>query len=196
VALTIRKHPHIEPALEVICGPMFSGKTEEIVRQVRRAEIGRLGVRVFFPSQDSRSPLARIIARSGQTTEAIRVGAAAEILQIVRDDVDVVAIDEAQFFDEDLVAVVHDLLQSGRRVVVAGLDLDFAARPFGPMPYLLALADRVDKLAAVCVRCGSPHATRTQRLVDGRSASAGAPIVLVGDSDLYEARCLRCYEPP
>jgi thymidine kinase len=175
---------------------MFSGKTEEIVRRVRRAEIGRLGVRVFFPSQDSRSPLARIIARSGQTTEAIRVGAAAEILQIVRDDVDVVAVDEAQFFDEDLVAVVQELLNGGRRVIVAGLDLDFAARPFGPMPYLLALADRVDKLAAVCVRCGSPHATRTQRLVDGKSASAGAPVVLIGDRDLYEARCLRCYEPP
>jgi thymidine kinase len=189
-------HPHFQPVLEVICGPMFSGKTEEVVRRVRRAEIGRLGVRVFFPSQDTRSPLARISARSGQTTEAIRVGAASDILNLVSDEIDVVAIDEAQFFDEDLVAVVQDLLSSGRRVIVAGLDLDFAGRPFGPMPYLLALADRVDKLAAVCVRCGSPYATRTQRLVDGKNASAATPVVLVGNGDYYEARCIRCYEPP
>jgi thymidine kinase len=175
---------------------MFSGKTEEVVRRVRRAEIGRLDVRVFFPSQDSRSPLTRIIARSGQATEAVRVVAASDILDLLREDVDVVAIDEAQFFGEDLVAVVQELLRAGRRVIVAGLDLDFAARPFGPMPYLLALADRVDKLAAVCVRCGSPNATRTQRLVDGRSASASTPVVLVGDGDYYEARCVSCYEPP
>ncbi len=194
--MTSRVDPHFQPVLEVICGPMFSGKTEEVVRRVRRAEIGRLRVRVFFPSQDIRSPLERIIARSGQATEAERIGTAAEIIERVGTGVDVVAIDEAQFFDEDLVDVVQELLRAGRRVIVAGLDLDFAARPFGPMPYLLALADRVDKLSAVCIRCGSPWATRTQRLIDGRPASNAAPVVLVGDGDHYEARCVRCYAPP
>jgi thymidine kinase len=188
--------PHFQPVLEVICGPMFSGKTEEVVRRVRRAEIGRLGVRVFFPAQDTRSPLAKIIARSGQATEAIQVRSASDILDRIADDIDVVAIDEAQFFDEDLVDVVQELLKGGRRVIVAGLDLDFAARPFGPMPYLLALADRVDKLSAVCVCCGSPHATRSQRLVDGWSISTESPVVLVGDRDHYEARCARCYQRP
>lgn len=182
--------------LEVITGPMFCGKTEELIRRVRRAEIGRLGVQIFYPARDTRPPRQRVLSRNGLAVDAAQVQCAGEILARVEAGTDLVAVDEAQFFEAELVEVVTALVDSGRRVIVAGLDLDFAARPFGPIPALLALADRVDKLTAVCMRCGSAFATRTQRLIDGAPAGKDSPQILIGDREWYEARCHDCYQPP
>lgn len=187
------------PRLELIAGPMYSGKTAELVRRVHLAEIARLNVRVFRPQVDTRSPDAAVLSRSGARTRAVVLERAHELLRYVESMTDVVAIDEASFFDDDLEAVVLRLLRDRRRVIVAGLDLDFAARPFGPLPRLLALADTVDKLTAVCMVCHSLYATRSQRLVDGQPARPESPQVLierVSSRVEYQARCAACYVPP
>lgn len=196
--LPLRPHVYY---LEMIVGPMFSGKSEELIRRVRRAMIAEQQVQVFYPAQDTRANNGSIASRNGLTVVAEQVAAIADC----RDRLfslphlpDVVGFDEAQFFDAGLVPLVEELLVNGVRVIIAALDLDFAGRPFGPViPHLLAMADRVDKLTAVCAVCGSEAAVRSQRLVDGRPATKDSPLVLVGDSaEGYEARCLRCYEPP
>ncbi len=192
--------PHVY-YLEMIVGPMFSGKSEELIRRVRRAMIAEQQVQVFYPAQDTRANNGSIISRNGLTVVAEQVDQAAacrERLFALPRLPDVVAFDEAQFFDAGLVPLVEALIGGGVRVIVAALDLDFAGRPFGPaIPHLLAMADRVDKLTAVCAVCGSEAAVRSQRLVDGRPAAKDSPLVLVGDrAEGYEARCLRCYEPP
>ncbi len=187
------------PRLEAIVGPMYCGKSAELIRRVHLAEIARLGVRVFRPTLDTRAPEASVSSRNGMRAAAIPVARAAEIFDHVDASVDLVAIDEAEFFDAGVEGVVRELLASGRRVVVAGLDLDFAAQPFGPLPRLLSLADSVDKLTAVCMVCHSLFATRTQRLVDGAPAPARSPLILVDQSDTrveYQARCVGCYQPP
>ena len=182
--------------IELICGSMFSGKTEELLRRIRRAEIARRKIQVFKPLIDDRYGLKRVASHSGIAREdAIIIRNAVEILQHVKESTEVIAIDEIQFFDWTVADVCSTLAQQGRRVIGAGLDQDFRGEPFGPMPLLLALAERVDKLHAICVNCGA-EASRTQRLIDGRPARYDDPVILVGGSESYEARCRKCHEVP
>ncbi len=182
--------------VELICGSMFSGKTEELLRRVRRAEIARQKVQIFKPSLDNRYGVSRIASHNGVFREdAIVVAHAREILERVEGDTTVVAIDEVQFFDWTIADVCQHLANQGIRVICAGLDLDFRGEPFGPVPLLMAQAERVDKLHAICVRCGA-EASRTQRLIDGRPAHYDDPVILVGASEVYEARCRHCHEVP
>jgi len=181
--------------VEAICGGMFSGKTEELIRRVRRAQIAKQKVQVFKPALDNRYSIAKITAHSGLDLEAQSVRKAEEILELVQPKTSVVAIDEAQFFDHQLADVCRTLADSGKRVIVAGLDMDFRGEPFDPVPHLMAEAEMVDKLQAICVICGDV-ASRSQRLIDGCPASYDDPIILVGASEAYEARCRHCHEVP
>jgi thymidine kinase len=181
--------------IELICGSMFSGKTEELLRRVRRAEIARQQVQVFKPKLDDRYDLTQVYSHDGLHWEAETIEQAEEILEKLRPGTTVVAIDEAQFMDWSVADVARILADRGLRVIVTGLDLDFRGEPFGPMPLLLAEAEMVDKLQAICVRCGAP-ASRTQRLINGRPAGYDDPIILVGASEVYEARCRDCHEVP
>ncbi len=174
--------------IEVITGGMFSGKSEELVRRLRRALIARQKIKVFKPLLDSRHPPEMLVTRDNRKLAAESVESAPALLERVGDDIEVVGIDEAQFFDEGLEAVATELADRGVRVVIAGLDQDYRRRAFGPMPKLMALAEHVDKMHAVCVRCGST-AHYSQRI------SGGAEQVQVGDTDLYEARCRSCFVP-
>lgn len=179
--------------IEVICGSMFSGKTEELIRRVRRAEYARQRVQVFKPIIDDRFAVEKVYSHSGLNRGALPVQDSGSILQALEDGTEVVAIDEAQFFDPGIVDLCRRLAESGKRVICAGLDLDFRAEPFGPMPQLMAEAESVDKLQAICLVCGAP-ASRTQRLVDGRPARYSDPIILVGATESYEARCRAHHE--
>jgi thymidine kinase len=181
--------------IELICGSMFSGKTEEMIRRVRRAEIAKQKVQVFKPALDDRYASESLASHNGVRREATPVQEAGEILRLLQPDTTVVAIDEAQFFDWALSLVCNQLAGQGLRVILAGLDMDFRGEPFGPIPLLMAEAEQVDKLHAICVVCGSP-ASRTQRLIDGRPAQYDDPIILVGGSESYEARCRRHHEVP
>ena len=190
---------HCQPSggwLELICGSMFCGKTEELLRRIRRAEIARKKVQLFKPQIDNRYGMERVASHSGIAREdAIVVQTAEEIVAHLRDDTEVVAIDEVQFFDWTIAEVCTHLADQGRRVLLAGLDQDFRGDPFGPMPLLMALAERVDKLHAICVCCGD-SASRTQRLINGRPARYDDPVILVGGSESYEARCRLHHEVP
>ncbi|HEX8686791.1 MAG TPA: thymidine kinase, partial [Pyrinomonadaceae bacterium] len=174
--------------IEVIAGSMFSGKSEELIRRLRRARIARLKVQVFKPEIDVRFSRDHIVSHSEMRHESDAVRTAAEILELLRPDTEVVGIDEAQFFDNDLVDVVNALAARGVRVIVAGLDQDYTGRPFEPMPQLLAVAEYITKTHAICVRCGQP-ANYSQRIVEVEGQ------VVVGASDAYEARCRRCFVP-
>ena len=181
--------------IDVVCGSMFSGKTEELIRRVRRAEIARQKVQVFKPALDTRYTAEKVTSHNGLDTAAVPVESTRALLGLVEPDTNVVAIDEVQFFDPDIVPACQRLAGRGLRVIVAGLDMDFRGEPFGPMPLLMAEAEQVEKLQAICVVCGMP-ASRTQRLIDGRPASYDDPIVLVGGSESYEARCRLHHEVP
>lgn len=181
--------------IEVICGSMFSGKTEELIRRVKRAQIAKQKAQVFKPALDTRYAVERVTSHSGANHAAENVQHAAEILKRLSPDTTVVAIDEAQFFDEQLPDVCRQLADAGLRVIVAGLDLDFRGEPFGPLPRLMAQAEGVDKVQAICVVCGS-MASRTQRLINGRPASYDDPVIVVGASEMYEARCRAHHEVP
>jgi len=181
--------------IEVICGSMFSGKTEELIRRVRRAQIARQKVQVFKPRLDDRYQFERVASHTGMQLDAIVVGGAREIPPLVAPDTTVVVIDEGQFFDWTIADVCDFLADNGRRVIIAGLDLDFRGEPFGPMPLLMAQAERVDKLQAICVVCGAP-ASRTQRLINGQPASYDDPVIMVGAEEVYEARCRHCHQVP
>ncbi|MBY0471314.1 thymidine kinase [bacterium] len=178
--------------IEVVCGSMFSGKTEELVRRIKRAQIGRQKVQVFKPGIDNRYSVEHVQSHDSNKHPSISVTRASEILELVDDNTRVVGIDEAQFFDEGIVDVAQKLAYRGIRVIISGLDMDFRGQPFGPMPKLLAVAESVTKLSAVCVVCGAP-ATRSQRIAG--ITGADAPKVLVGAKDFYEARCRFCHEP-
>jgi thymidine kinase len=182
-------------SIEVICGCMFSGKTEELIRRVRRALIARQKVQVFKPVIDNRYSLDQVRSHNGLGIEATPVACAEDILRLTEPDTAVVAIDEAQFFDHNLPRVVNHLADAGKRVICAGLDLDFRGEPFGPMPTLLAIAERVDKLTAVCVISGEP-ATRTQRIINGQPAAYSDPIILIGAAETYEARARKYHVVP
>ena len=179
--------------IEVIAGPMFSGKSEELIRRVKRALIAGQRVQVFKPKLDDRYHKTDVVSHDGRRAEALPVADSAALFEALeRPFPHVVAIDEAQFFDDGLVSLAEKLADSGVRVIVAGLDMDFRGEPFGVMPALLARAEFVEKLTAVCVRCGAP-ATRTQRLIDGEPARYDDPVVLVGAAEAYEPRCRRCH---
>lgn len=182
--------------VEVVSGSMFSGKSEELLRRVRRAMIARRRVQVFKSHLDDRyGGVFRISSHDGSEIEAHPVSSSVQVAELVRPDTQVVAIDEAQFLDDGVVRVANDLADRGVRVIVAGIDMDFRGEPFGPMPRLLAVAERVDKLHAICVVCGD-LATRNQRLIDGEPAPAEGPTIQVGGSESYEARCRKCHVVP
>lgn len=181
--------------IEVVCGGMFSGKTEELIRRVRRAEIARKKVQVFKPSLDARYAAEHVASHNGLRTVAVAVDNAQQIAERIEPDTAVVAIDEAQFFDDGVVSLCEQLADRGVRVIVAGLDMNFRGEPFGPMPTLMARAEEVTKLQAICVRCGAP-ASRTQRLINGQPAAYDDPIILVGAAEAYEARCRHCHQVP
>jgi thymidine kinase len=180
--------PHIPGSVEVICGSMFSGKTDELIRRLRRATIARQHVQVFKPAIDMRYAVEKVTSHAGSDFAAIPIEKAADIRNRLDEDTNVVAIDEAQFFDEEIIQVVEELAGRKMRVIVAGLDTDFRGEPFGPMPVLMARAEHVDKLQAICMVCGEP-ASRTQRLVNGKPAHYHDPVVIVGAAEMYEARC-------
>lgn len=178
--------------LEVICGSMFSGKSEELIRRLKRAQIAQLNTVVFKHSLDDRHTIEYIHSHNGDKLKAIAVERPEHIRELVFPEVEVVGIDEVQFFSTEIVEIVLELIDSGKRVITAGLDLDFRGLPFGPLPALLAIADQVTKLKAVCIICGA-DAHYTQRLVNGKPAKPTDPIILIGAEDCYQARCRNCY---
>ena len=180
--------------IEVVCGSMFSGKSEELIRRVRRAQYARQKIVVFKPGVDIRSDTL-VMSHDGRDVEAISVATSEEILDKIPGGTSIVAIDEAQFFDKTLPDVCNTLAESGKRVIVAGLDMDFRGEPFGPMPRLIAQAEDVLKLHAICLVCGE-EASRTQRIVNGQPASYDEPIILVGAEESYEARCRQHHQVP
>ncbi|MBI4769875.1 MAG: thymidine kinase [Chloroflexi bacterium] len=186
---------HSTGSVECITGSMFSGKTDELIRRLRRATIARQKVQVFKPVIDNRYSVQKVTSHAGTEFEATPVASAAEILQQLAPDTTVVGIDEAQFFDWKIADLATELTARGLRVIVAGLDTDFRGEPFGPMPILMAQAERVDKIHAICMVCGEP-ACRTQRLIDGQPARYDDPVVVVGASELYEARCREHHSVP
>ncbi len=182
--------------IEVICGVMFSGKSEELIRRVRRALIAKRRVQVFKSHLDARySGLYHVSSHDGRTVEAVPVDSPDQILRQLAGDTQVVAIDEAQFLQSGIVDLATALAANGRRVILAGADTDFRGEPFGPMPQLLAIAEQVDKLHAICVICGNP-ASRNQRLIDGKPARYDSPTIMVGGDESYEARCRSCHSVP
>jgi thymidine kinase len=187
--------PQIHGHVEVICGSMFSGKTDELIRRLRRATIARQHLQVFKPAIDVRYAVEKVTSHAGNEFHAIPTERSADILARLDEETTVVAVDEAQFFDEGIIAVVDELAKRNIRVIVAGLDTDFRGEPFGPMPELMARAEHVDKLQAICMVCGEP-ASRTQRLVNGKPAHFNDPIVIVGAAEMYEARCRLHHEVP
>lgn len=182
--------------IEVISGVMFSGKSEELIRRVRRAIIGKKKVQVFKSHLDNRyHGVFAISSHDGQKVEAVPVDSSIQIAQQVNDLADVIAIDEAQFLDEGIVPLATSLAARGVRVILAGTDTDFRGEPFGSMPQLMAVADVVDKLHAICVICGGP-ASRNQRLIEGKPARYDSPTIMVGGRESYEARCRHCHQVP
>jgi thymidine kinase len=181
--------------IELICGSMFSGKTEELIRRLKRAEYAKQRIQVFSHSLDTRYGEGWVASHSGVNWRAIPVQRADQILERLDPEATVIAVDEAQFFDDGITDVVDALADCGKRVIVAGLDMDFRGESFGPMPHLMSHAEQVDKLSAICVVCGAP-ASRTQRLINGAPARYDDPIILVGASQVYEARCRACHEVP
>lgn len=174
--------------IETITGSMFSGKSEELIRRLRRGIYAKQEVIVFKPAIDDRYHKEKVVSHDGNEIEAINISTSREVLNQDLDNVDVIGIDEVQFFDGEIVNIVEQLAKNGHRVVVAGLDMDFRGEPFEPMPKLLAVSEQVTKLQAVCAVCGSPS-SRTQRLINGEPAKIDDPIILVGANESYEPRC-------
>jgi thymidine kinase len=187
--------PKLPGSVEVICGSMFSGKTDELIRRLRRATIARQHVQVFKPAIDVRYAVEKVTSHAGTDFDAIPVEKAADIRKLLDEKATVIAIDEAQFLDNEVIQLVEELAARNKRVIVAGLDTDFRGEPFGPMPVLMARAERVEKLQAICMVCGEP-ACRTQRLVNGKPAKYDDPVVIVGAAEMYEARCRLHHEVP
>lgn len=182
----------IKGRLEVISGSMFSGKSEELIRRVRRAELANLKTSVFKHRFDDRTSIDFIATHNGDKLKAVALENPEEIKNFITEETQIVAIDEVQFFKPEVVRTILDLVEDGKKVIAAGLDLDFRGVPFGPIPPLLAIADRITKLYAVCMTCGN-DAHYSQRLIDGRAAKFNDPIVLIGAQDVYQARCRDCF---
>ncbi|MDP3910910.1 MAG: thymidine kinase, partial [Gemmatimonadales bacterium] len=182
--------------IEVISGVMFSGKSAELIRRVRRAVIAKKRVQVFKSHLDARyAGLYSVSSHDGVAVEAAPIDSAEQIVRQLRLDTEVVAVDEAQFLDDGIVETANTLADRGVRVILAGTDVDFRGLPFGPMPTLMCVAELVDKFQAICVVCGGP-ATRNQRLVNGKPALWGSPTIMVGGRESYEARCRHCHRVP
>jgi thymidine kinase len=181
--------------IEVVVGPMFSGKSEELIRRINRARIARQKVQVFKHYIDDRYGVDHVVSHNNVRVEAIKIASSKDILDKLDHDAVVIAIDEVQFFDAGIVEVCIKLADEGKRVICAGLDQDFKGNPFGPSPALMAVAEFVDKIQAICMICGNP-ATRTQRLINNQPASYHDPIILVGALESYEARCRKCHQVP
>ena len=182
--------------IEVIAGVMFSGKSEELIRRVRRAIIARKRVQVFKSHLDARyAGIYSVSSHDGRTVEAIPADNATQIAVKIDPMANVIAIDEAQFLDDGVIPLVTSLAGRGRRIIIAGTDTDFRGEPFGPMPSLMAVAEVVDKLHAICVLCGGP-ASRNQRLIEGKPAPYDSPTIMVGSTESYEARCRMCFAAP
>jgi len=181
---------------ELIAGPMACGKTEELMRRIRRAKIANKKVQIFTPTVDTRSKMNHIESRNGLTQMAIVVKDSNELLSLIDMNDNIIGIDELQFFDDNIINVIKKIISLKIKVIAAGLDLDFKGDPFGSMSALLALADKVDKLTAICMKCGSEFGIRTQRLIDGKPATLDSPLILIGGDECYEARCLRCFKGP
>jgi thymidine kinase len=186
---------HHNGSIEVITGSMFCGKTDELIRRLRRATIARQKVQVFKPAIDNRYAVEKVTSHAGSEYEAFPIQSTEEILEKLKPDTTVVSIDEAQFFDDEIIPITQQLAEQGIRVIIAGLDTDFRGEPFGPMPTLMAEAEVVDKLHAICMVCGE-DACRTQRLVNGEPARYDDPVVIVGASEMYEARCRKHHLVP
>lgn len=186
---------HTHGSIEVVCGSMFSGKTDELIRRLIRATIAKQKVQVFKPAIDVRYAVEKVTSHAGSNFDASPVEKSGDILTKLEKGTTVVGIDEAQFFDAEVVQVAQQLAVRGIRVLVAGLDTDFRGEPFGPMPVLMSVAEHVDKLHAICMVCGD-EASRTQRLVNGKPARYDDPVVIVGASEMYEARCRLHHEVP
>ncbi|MBT3239638.1 MAG: thymidine kinase [Chloroflexi bacterium] len=186
---------HHSGLVEVVTGSMFCGKTEEMIRRLRRATIAKQNVEVFKPAIDNRYHTIKVVSHSGSDFDAIPIKKASDILEKYSKDTTVIGIDEAQFLDDELIDIVNKLAEKGIRVIVGGLDTDFRGEPFGPMPILISQAEKVDKLHAICMVCGE-LASRTQRLVDGKPAHFDDPVVIVGANELYEARCRAHHSVP
>ena len=181
--------------VEVIIGPMYSGKSEELIRRIRRTKIAKQKVQVFKPEIDDRYDKDDVVSHCGAKEDAVPVKDSKEIMALIHMDTQVVAIDEVQFFDQGIIDVITTLANDNKRVICAGLDMDFKGVPFGPIPALLAIAEFVDKIQAICVTCGNP-ATRTQRLINGKPAKYEDPVLLIGALESYEARCRKCHTIP
>ncbi|MCF7926510.1 MAG: thymidine kinase [Candidatus Izimaplasma sp.] len=179
--------------IEVICGPMFAGKTEELIRRVRRLEYAKKNIIVFKPKIDNRFSEGEVVSHNNNRTKSVNIAYARQMFDYIDSDTDIVAIDEIQFLDGEVADIVEFLASKKIRVIASGLDKDFRGEPFSFMPKLLAMAEYVTKLTAVCVECGSP-ATRTQRIVNGKPARYKDPIVLIGAEESYEARCRKCHK--
>lgn len=179
--------------IEVVIGPMYSGKSEELIRRLKRAKIAKQNVVVFKPQIDNRYSKEDVVSHSGDSINAIPIQTAKDMYEYIKEDTQVVGIDEVQFFDKQVVDIAIDLANKGIRVIAAGLDMDFKGEPFGPTPRLLSVAEFVDKIQAICSVCGQP-ATRTQRLIDGKPAKYDDPIIQIGAVESYEARCRKCHE--
>ncbi|MBI9051934.1 MAG: thymidine kinase [Anaerolineaceae bacterium] len=186
---------HHAGSVEVVCGSMFCGKTEELIRRLKRAVIAKQKVQVFKPAIDNRFDEVKVTSHGGLKFDAIPISTASDILDQIDADTTVIGIDEVQFLDEGVLAVVDQLADRDIRVIIAGLDTDFRGEPFGFIPQFMAIAERVDKLQAICMECGEP-ACRTQRLVNGKPANYHDPIVIVGASEMYEARCRQHHDVP
>ena len=186
-------HQYKEGYIEVICGCMFAGKTEELIRRIHVLSYAKKNIRVFKPKIDNRYSETEIVSHSGKKIKCHVISKPKEILELMDRNDEVIAIDEAQFFDESLIEVCDYLADGGKRVMLAGLDTDFRGEPFGIMPQLMTKAEFVTKLTAVCAKCGAP-ATRTQRLINGKPANFDDPIILVGEKESYEPRCRHCHE--
>lgn len=187
-------HQYRPGILEVITGCMFAGKTEELIRRINVFKFAKKEVVVFKPKIDNRYSENLIVSHAGSSVKSVLVQKSTEILEFMKQhpEYEIIAIDEVQFFDEDIVLVINNLADAGKRVMVAGLDMNFRGEPFGVMPILMTQAEFVTKLTAVCTQCGSPG-TRTQRLVNGKPAKYDDPLILVGASESYEARCRHCH---
>ncbi len=178
--------------IELVIGPMYSGKSEELIRRLKRAKIAKQNIVVFKPQIDDRYSKDDVVSHSGDSINAIPINKAREIYDYIDSKTQVVGIDEVQFFDDEVVDIAIDLADRGIRVIAAGLDMDFKGEPFGPTPRLLAVSEFVDKIQAICSVCGQP-ATRSQRLINGEPARYNDPIIQVGAVESYEARCRKCH---
>lgn len=178
--------------IEVISGCMFAGKTEELIRRIKVLEYAKKNIVVFKPLIDNRYSDDMVVSHAGSKVMSFAIASGKEIMEYMNDEVDVVAIDEVQFFDEEITDICNELANRGIRVMVAGLDMDFRGEPFGIIPKLMTQAEFVTKLTAVCTECGAP-ATRSQRLIDGKPAKYNDPIVMIGAAEAYEARCRHCH---